>query len=90
MNPVSQKELDSVYLLLNRKASNIKVLVRVAQIDPRLQIQMMIQKKLYSTGIKFCDFLLENNFEGLVKENYERLQLEKGFYNKYFRQKQKS
>ena len=46
---------------------------------------MLIERKLYSTGLKICDFLLENNFEGassgFSREQYERLQKEKGFYN---------
>ncbi len=42
---------------------------------------MLIERKLYSTSLKFCDFLLENNFEVLSKEQYEKLQREKGFYN---------
>lgn len=46
---------------------------------------MLIERKLYSTGLKICDFLLENNFEGassgLSKDQYVRLQKEKGFYN---------
>lgn len=42
---------------------------------------MLIERKLYSTGLKFCDFLLENNFESLTREQYEKLQREKGFYN---------
>jgi hypothetical protein len=25
---------------------------------------MLIERKLYSTGLKICDFLLENDFEG--------------------------
>ena len=29
---------------------------------------MLIERKMYSTGLKFCDFLLENNFEGLSRE----------------------
>ena len=46
---------------------------------------MLIERKLYSTGLKICDFLLENNLEGassgLNTEQYVRLQKEKGFYN---------
>lgn len=46
---------------------------------------MLIERKLYSTGLKICDFLLENNFEGassgLNKDQYVKLQKEKGFYN---------
>ena len=53
----------------------------MTQIDARIQINMLIERKLYSTGLKFCDVLLENNFEGLTREQYEKLQREKGFYN---------
>ena len=46
---------------------------------------MLIERKLYSTGLKICDFLLENNLEsassGLNTEQYVRLQKEKGYYN---------
>lgn len=48
--------------------SNIKVLLKMTQIDARIQINMLIERKLYSTGLKFCDFLLENNFDGLTRE----------------------
>ena len=79
------KELDSMFILLSRKNTNIKNLMKCTQIDPRFQVNMLIERKLYSTGLKICDFLLENNFEGassgLSKEQYERLQKEKGFYN---------
>jgi hypothetical protein len=38
---------------------------------------MLIERKLYSTGLKICDFLLENNLEGassgLNNEQYVRL-----------------
>lgn len=40
-----------------------------------------MERKLYSTGLKFCDFLLENNFESLTRDQYDKLQREKGFYN---------
>ncbi len=36
LNHISQRELDSVYILLNRKQSNIKVLLKMTQIDPRI------------------------------------------------------
>lgn len=37
---------------------------------------------MYSTGLKICDFLLEHNFEGAIsREQYMKLQKEKGFYN---------
>jgi hypothetical protein len=79
------RELDSLYVLLARKNTNIKVLMKCTQIDPRLQVNMLIERKLYSTGLKICDFLLENNLEsassGLNTEQYVRLQKEKGFYN---------
>ena len=82
---VNARELDAMYILLNRKHSNIRVLLKLQQIDPRLQVNMLIERKLYSTGLKICDFLLDNNFEGassgLSKEQYVRLQKEKGFYN---------
>lgn len=42
---------------------------------------MLIERKLYSTGLKFCDLLLENNFDGMTREQYDKLQREKGFYN---------
>ncbi len=57
------RELDSLYVLLSRKNTNIKVLMKCTQIDPRLQVNMLIERKLYSTGLKICDFLLENNLE---------------------------
>jgi len=57
------RELDSLYVLLARKNTNIKVLMKCTQIDPRLQVNMLIERKLYSTGLKICDFLLENNLE---------------------------
>ena len=82
---INVKELDSMYVLLSRKNTNINVLLKLTQIDPRLQVNMLIERKLYSTGLKICDFLLENNFEGassgLSKEQYISLQKEKGFYN---------
>jgi hypothetical protein len=83
---VNSRELDSMYVLLNRKHTGIRVLLKLTQIDPRLQVNMLIERKLYSTGLKICDFLLENNnFEGasmgLSKEQYVKLQKEKGFYN---------
>ena len=81
LNHINLRELDSTYILLNRKQSNIKVLLKMTQIDPRVQINMLIERKLYSTGLKFCDFLLENNFEGLTRDQYDKLQKEKGFYN---------
>lgn len=42
---------------------------------------MLIERKLYSTGLKFCDLLLDCNFEGMSREQYDKLQREKGFYN---------
>jgi hypothetical protein len=43
---------------------------------------MLIERKLYSTGLKICDFLIENNLEGASsRDQYMRLQKEKGFYN---------
>jgi len=73
--------LDSAYVLLNRKVSNIKVLLKLTQIDPNIYVHMLIERKLYSTSLKICDFLLDINYEWLTKEYYEKLQREKGFYN---------
>eukprot|EP00347_Sterkiella_histriomuscorum_P020588 403337236 len=80
-NHICLRELDSMYILLNRKQSNIKVLLKMTQIDPRVQINMLIERKLYSTGLKFYELLLDNNFDGMTKEQYDKLQREKGFYN---------
>jgi hypothetical protein len=82
---LNSRELDSLYVLVARKHTPIRVLLKLSQIDPRLQVYMLIERKLYSTGLKIFDFLLENNFEGassgLDKEQYVKLQKEKGFYN---------
>jgi len=69
-----------MYLLLSRKSTtNIRVLLKLTQIDPSFQVNMLIERKLYSTGLKICDFLLENpkQFEQggvmITKEQYIRL-----------------
>lgn len=87
----SDTYLDSLYVLLSRKNTNIKVLMKCTQIDPRFQVNMLIERKLYSTGLKICEFLMEQQgggnsssqsaVGGLSKEQYIRLQKEKGFYN---------
>jgi len=53
----------------------------MTQIEPPVQVSMLIERKLYSTGLKFCDFLILNAYEGMRQEDYEKLQKEKGFYN---------
>ncbi len=68
----SETSLDSFYVLLSRKNTNIKVLMKCTQIDPRFQVNMLIERKLYSTGLKICEFIMEQqtgNFSGgLSKE----------------------
>lgn len=54
-----------MFLLLKRQDSDIKVLFRMTQIEPPMQVRMLIERKLYSTGLKFCDFLILNAYEGL-------------------------
>jgi len=80
-NLFSNRVMDSMFIMVNRKNSNIKVLLQLNQIDPWHQINMLVERKLYSTGLKICNLLLQNNFEGITREQYEKLQREKGFYN---------
>lgn len=42
--------------------------MKLTQVDPRVQINMLIERKLYSTGLKFYELLLETGFEGMTKE----------------------
>lgn len=43
---------------------------------------MLIERKLYSTGLKICDFLMDGApVDAFPREHYMKLQKEKGFYN---------
>ena len=81
LNTKRMEELDRLYFFVARSKSPLVTLMRCTQIDARQQTSFLVEKKLYSTAVKMCEYLLSKHFQKMNEREYRELQRERGFYS---------
>ena len=65
---LQMKIMDAMFLMLVDDQTNTKILVKLSQKTPDIQIQKLMKQSMYNTTCTFAEVLLENDFEKLTNQ----------------------